>query len=1059
MLAALALFVLPAVLAGKKTADDVSSIVPVAVRVMQCHHIAQLLGKNLTLIVPQNCVETLHDSWNNRFRHTRVYVSTDLDEYDIPSQDLVLCGSARARKRGATLETCECSAPAKNSPLASAGVAQDRVRVITSYSLLPQGQTMAAWEYRCGEALPVRVNVSIDDWEALRRAESKLYDDKSLSPFHAPPFPLPFTNLALFERLPITYMDLGQLVINTPDYRPPVGIVLSSPWDGGEAVVRQARQALRSAKSLAAAGLTVDVWYAPGTQKLFDQEEFNRIESENGKVHLAALPKAVLKTVESTTKAGLKGFSPEQLGRFPLARYRNDVLRHALLSHRGGWVFPAQHFPTTLFDFPEPLITIPWWQDYPGQNVGDPAAPIYAPTSNSEYAKASLGLLATSSFLLGAYSSAGELAVQAAVERKDIALSYMMQPISGSCNVWAQRFSGSGGWPPKGIRPVQSLLKYATNHLTSQKFPDLRPQSVGSKVSGIPSSSPLHVLLQPPLARTGSPLFQFPSGEEYGAILKDGGLIFGPPAGCSLSPPGWDSPALGENPAPWEGNPSRVRLLVVAESCGELDDDRLDGAFVMIPASCGAVSERILSRFSGYRYWHRADGSYNLFSGFVLCGPLSTGQYRQPCIIPDEDYLPLMYTAISASSYLSLVDRWKAEGVDWEPRPWTPGEPDGLGILGTGSEGRILSSPDDTVRCLVFANRERTMAVKIPASDILHMERKFSEVRVGNPVTTRGRAVLRSEVAEAQQPEGVAYHFVWSNSRKVILQRGKPLAFMIERVLQTVCPEHGKVTFWYGDPLPAVTETWLRSLPIVRAHPECLEIRKLDLEEMGEYGEFLRSFAAEHSNDKYFYSHFTDIARALLLYVYGGWYLDTDIMVFHSYAGEDSVIPLDSSVVDWDFCSTPIYNPRPGAPFWKAVLDYQRAHPYDSNDWSILGPRAIEKVSKHYQGGSLVYFESPISFRHTDPTIATLRSSELETSPLLAPYRERESAFAHYYDLKKYEDPCASTNDSVVLRRVMEAALRKCICDTDAEAAWDSLLERRPVGRNRPRRGVFGRQT
>lgn len=91
------------------------------------------------------------------------------------------------------------------------------------------------------------------------------------------------------------------------------------------------------------------------------------------------------------------------------------------------------------------------------------------------------------------------------------------------------------------------------------------------------------------------------------------------------------------------------------------------------------------------------------------------------------------------------------------------------------------------------------------------------------------------------------------------------------------------------------------------------------------------------SKHKYFYSHVTDLRRFLLLYLIGGTYLDTDVILVRR-PEQGNIAKQSDTGLNGAFLSFPS-----GHPFVAACLD-EIPRTYDPNSWGSVGPALLDAI-------------------------------------------------------------------------------------------------------------------
>lgn len=98
------------------------------------------------------------------------------------------------------------------------------------------------------------------------------------------------------------------------------------------------------------------------------------------------------------------------------------------------------------------------------------------------------------------------------------------------------------------------------------------------------------------------------------------------------------------------------------------------------------------------------------------------------------------------------------------------------------------------------------------------------------------------------------------------------------------------------------------------------------------------------STGKYWYSHQTDLFRLAVLYKYGGWYLDSDVVVLKPLTPLSNCIGREVK----DYYNNAISNFDAGHPFLVATMEYVM-QTYKRNTWTSAGPTAATEALKLYE--------------------------------------------------------------------------------------------------------------
>ncbi|GMH54821.1 hypothetical protein TrRE_jg9100 [Triparma retinervis] len=97
----------------------------------------------------------------------------------------------------------------------------------------------------------------------------------------------------------------------------------------------------------------------------------------------------------------------------------------------------------------------------------------------------------------------------------------------------------------------------------------------------------------------------------------------------------------------------------------------------------------------------------------------------------------------------------------------------------------------------------------------------------------------------------------------------------------------------------------------------------------------------------FYYSHFTDFYRMLLLYLYGGTYLDADIVLRTDVTYLDNVLAReDENYLNGAYLSFDAHHS-----FVKYCLE-TIPEVYDPYIWGIIGPHLVTKANNHFKGTS-----------------------------------------------------------------------------------------------------------
>ena len=98
--------------------------------------------------------------------------------------------------------------------------------------------------------------------------------------------------------------------------------------------------------------------------------------------------------------------------------------------------------------------------------------------------------------------------------------------------------------------------------------------------------------------------------------------------------------------------------------------------------------------------------------------------------------------------------------------------------------------------------------------------------------------------------------------------------------------------------------------------------------------------------------HFSDALRVLLVYKFGGFYIDTDYVVLNDLSDYQNITVKNDGSQRLDITNNAFSFP-PNHPFLYQVM-LQLVKDYNTNCWTCIGPSLFSKVVKEYLKASTV---------------------------------------------------------------------------------------------------------
>lgn len=247
--------------------------------------------------------------------------------------------------------------------------------------------------------------------------------------------------------------------------------------------------------------------------------------------------------------------------------------------------------------------------------------------------------------------------------------------------------------------------------------------------------------------------------------------------------------------------------------------------------------------------------------------------------------------------------------------------------------------------------------------------------------------------------------------------------------------------WWSASALPEHIRTYITSLPIVRAHPSCVQFSDLDIAEIAKGSEhlrFLRDYIEENHKSKNYRQQLSDLLKPALLLKFGGAVVQENEMVYKPLVGEKVVVPIGPS----GFSLSPAYAPAPGDPFFDSVIDWQMRLAYDHSDPHAFGPPALAHVMRSEAAESVTILPSSSVFLPLPPSgVPELQYTAGYTEEdIYQRYTEENLPFPHFDTLPKPDDLCSSRLNSGLSRRVLEVVTRKCYCTPDLDSRLDVMM-------------------
>lgn len=344
-----------------------------------------------------------------------------------------------------------------------------------------------------------------------------------------------------------------------------------------------------------------------------------------------------------------------------------------------------------------------------------------------------------------------------------------------------------------------------------------------------------------------------------------------------------------------------VLVLISPDACDNMYSHAFFGKHIIIPAKCSPNFQTLQNLNISYSVWASHSLSYTL-DNLDFCMQQENRIELENCVFAND------------ISFLKLL--WSSD------------------YLRRRSDGSVSRF----VRLYAMgADRKISYSTLVLRSSVT----LYSALPLLNPALGRYYNYWLDDFRRLPTAANTTFHYIWTRSRNQMLFSQTGLSNVVANSIKNICgtETNNSVIVWYlsadsdfmnffetiKDRIranvnniqesinylnqPASSDPREISRRVTNIDRCNITLRKINVTEQAEgtpYGGVLETFVKQNSDSYLFFTHFTDLFRLCLLYRYGGWYLDTDILVMRPVMHDKMIISAES----YYLVSSPIYVPR-----------------------------------------------------------------------------------------------------------------------------------------------------
>lgn len=356
---------------------------------------------------------------------------------------------------------------------------------------------------------------------------------------------------------------------------------------------------------------------------------------------------------------------------------------------------------------------------------------------------------------------------------------------------------------------------------------------------------------------------------------------------------------------------ARYHTLIVVDPqhCDSMYDPGLSGHFIVISNSCNPVRKKLTDLNISHQIWLVPDEETDF------------SKHPQMCLNPR---LPFYYIACRFENKMSSIFLTHA---------FSYLQSDLVTLYHYQSNGYV------------------THKLTIPRSAITPWDHFPAE----NSALTEHTHISANDFAEYPLAEDTIFHMIWTKTQTQGTFNDSGLTSIIDNSIKNICgvDRNNTIMIWVSQDEAAARDFFSTVKERVRNNhnnvqrtrnfigwspsniDDCrivIQTIDLDTDDMDTpFAGKLRQFWNKHSRKRSFYAHFSDLYRTIILFKYGGWYIDTDVLVLRPVMSDKAIIAGERSIV----INAPMFFPRPGHPLLTRLSTemIRNIEFYNTNDW------------------------------------------------------------------------------------------------------------------------------
>lgn len=470
-----------------------------------------------------------------------------------------------------------------------------------------------------------------------------------------------------------------------------------------------------------------------------------------------------------------------------------------------------------------------------------------------------------------------------------------------------------------------------------------------------------------------------------------------------------------------------VYTAIVIENCSHIANRHLRKMSIIVPDNCSVVSNAKNFRGVFYNPGVRTDLSFDTV-------PL--------CTI-DEEYAPcamnISLALLGSTEVIQLFDTYK----NLRRMRFS----NATAIMYTGVHADINSTASaGRLQFPMAALRSSENIFLLP--EMLEAIRKTQGLRFNlNLVLTRQRGlsteyqyILDRIELYRREPKPLLYHYVWYGST---FSPMSAIAKAISYSLRNICATRSNSTvyFWYDT---NHTSRSFKQFVILQQNQyrgqKCsVQLKAIDIDALTLNTrfdeEYIAAFLDLNEQTKTFPGHFSDLIRNLVLYKYGGWYLDVDTFVRAPFECSDKIVVGALTAENMKVGSAPIFAPQPRMSFFLDAIGLFKTY-HDPQVWTSVGSK-VTAVLLRYHADICIIADSRIFYPYLDgkhENINYMENSDDMSSYIPLIRNETWSMIHLLYSRTKYADVCRAGNAHLLV--FLEAITGEQYCSDDEDIIY-----------------------